>query len=591
MGRLPDATIEEIRDRVDIVEVVGRFVSLKRAGRNYKGLCPFHQEKTPSFNVNPDRQIFHCFGCDAGGNVFTFLTRHENLTFPEAVRTLARECGVAIPESERGEPGLSEQLHRALGAAQGYFRSSLAAAAGAPARAYLAQRGIDAEAAERAGVGFVPDRWDGLVRALAGDGIASEIGERAGLLAARESGGHYDRLRGRVTFPIRDARGRVIAFGGRALRPDQEPKYLNTPESPVFRKREAFFGFPHALEAMRRQEQAVVVEGYFDVLALWRAGIDQAIATCGTALTPEHAQGLRRRTPQVVLVFDGDEAGQRAIDRALEVLLPHELRVRAAVLPPRDDPDTLLAREGASALAEIVGAAPPALDAVIERAVAGGCRSPWEKADAVAAVAPLLALIRDPVERGAFVQQLAFAARAEPRHVEQAVRAARAGDREGARKAAVPAGPRRAGPVERNLATLARVLLAHPAQSARLPRDEILSLVERGPHRELVAAVIDAGRQAERVDVAELADRLEADACRLLTALAADECAIDEDAAAQTIDDTVAWLRKRRRNERERALTRRFEDPAADAAALLAAKERQLEERRAALVQSRGSPP
>jgi DNA primase len=272
--------------------------------------------------VSPERGIFHCFGCGAGGNVFAFLMRHENLTFPEAARALARECGVEIPETSGGDVGESERLVAANQVAQRIYRAALAGTEGGTARAYLAGRGLDAAACERFGLGFAPDRWDAVVQALAAARIPPALGERAGLLAARESGGHYDRLRGRVTFPIQDARGRIVGFGGRAIAPEQEPKYLNTPETPLFRKRESFYGFPAALEAIRRAERAVVVEGYFDRIALAEAGLAEGVATCGTALGPEHARQLRRRTREVVLLFDGDDAGARAVERALEVCLP-----------------------------------------------------------------------------------------------------------------------------------------------------------------------------------------------------------------------------------------------------------------------------
>jgi DNA primase len=290
-----------------------------------------------------------------------------------------------------------------------YYQQALFGAEGQGAREYLAGRELGEEEARRFGVGFAPDRWEGVAQVLRQAGIPGEVGERAGLLRARSSGGHYDLLRGRIVFPIQDARGRVIGFGGRAMAPDQEPKYLNSPESPVFRKREAFYGFPGALEPMRSHDRAVVVEGYFDQIALARAGMGEAIATCGTALSLEHAKGLTRRTRNVVLLFDGDEAGQRAMLRALEALLPAGLRVRAAALPGGVDPDDLLRSDGAEALARLVDEAPPALEIAIARAAAAGCKTPWERADAVAAVVPLLALVADPVERGEFGRRLALA--------------------------------------------------------------------------------------------------------------------------------------------------------------------------------------
>jgi len=569
LSRIAEETIQQIRDRVDIVGLIGRVVSLKKAGTNYKGLCPFHDEKTPSFNVRPDRGSFFCFGCQKGGNAFTFLMEMENLTFPEAVRALGREVGIEIAETPSEERGESERLFAANAVAQARYREALKAAGNAGA-AYLAERGIDAEVIYRFGLGFAPDRWDTVEQALRAARIPAADGERAGLLSERSSGGYYDRLRGRVTFPIQDVHGRVIGFGGRAISPEQEPKYLNTPETPVFQKRRAFYGFPAALEPIRHTRRAVVVEGYFDLIALHRAGIGEAIATCGTALTDEHGRNLLRRTRDVVLLFDGDEAGQRATLRSLEVLLPHGLRVRAAALPAGEDPDSFLAREGGEAMRELVDGAPPALEIAIRRATGMGCGTPWEKADAVAAVAPLIALVPSDVERGEYCTQLALAVGTEPRHVEAAV--ARAARGEDARDAVVVA-PRRQGPEERNVLQLVRSLLEHPQHAQRISLDEIPALVSDRSLAELVCALVEAAREGGRVDVEQVAQRVEGEARNLLRALAIGE-ALDADAALRTIEDTLRWLRRRRHIEEGRALTQKMRDPSSDRQALIDAKVR-----------------
>ncbi len=579
MGRIPDEIIQQVRDRVDLVELVGRSVSLKRVGRSYKGLCPFHGEKTPSFHVNPDRGSYYCFGCQEGGDVFAFLMKVENLTFAEAARSLARDCGIEIPETGGGAGGVSEGAFAANEIAQAAYRAAIALP-GNPAAAYLATRGLGAEEAERFEIGFAPDRWDTVARVLAERGVQAQTGEKAGLLAPRQSGnGFYDRLRGRLTFPIRDARGRVIGFGGRALSAGQEPKYLNTPESPVFHKREAFYGLSAALAAIRRADRAVVVEGYFDRIAVARAGLDEVVATCGTSLTEDHARNLSRRTRNVVLLFDGDEAGQRAMERSLEVLLPAGLRVRAALLPPGADPDDLLRREGEAALRAVVDRAPTALDFVIDRAVARGCASPAEQADAVAAVAPLLARIPSGVERSGFAQRLALSVGTELRHVEAAIRAAIRG--EDARDA-VPIPPRQSGPEERKIRQLARSLVDHPDLAGRVPRDEVHELVPAGPLRELIGALLEAAAESRSVPLEELAGRLEDDEARLLRQLSVADDVIDATAAARTIDDTIRWLRNERLRERLRALTRRLRDPDADVQAILEEKERLTKQRLAA---------
>lgn len=559
MGRIPEETIQAIRDRVDVVDLVGRYVGLKKAGRTWKGLCPFHHEKTPSFVVTPERGTFHCFGCGEGGNVFAFLMRHDNLTFPEAVRSLAAELGIEVPE-RGGEGGARlEPLYRANAAAQALYREALHSDAGRDARAYLARRGLDRALAERFGIGFAPDRWDALTGVLQREKIPAEEAERAGLVKRRDRGGHYDLLRGRLTFPIQDVRGRVIGFGGRALAEGQEPKYLNTPESPVFRKRESLYGFPSSLEPMRRADRAVVVEGYFDLIALHRAGIGEAVATCGTALTEEHARNLRRRARHVVLLFDGDEAGERAMLRALEVLLPHGLRVRAAALPPGQDPDDLVAAEGAEALARLVDAAPPALERAIRRAAAGSADTPWARADAVSGVVPLLAALPDPVERGEWSRRLAMAVGTDAADVEAAVRrSVRAGGAEA--EEPPPAPPRRLGRADAHYARALRVLVEHPALASGEPPERLRDLAPDATWAELTDLLVEAlARDPERAAPA-LVEGLEGEARQRFSALLADDFGELADAglARRMLDDTLASLARRHEREVRAELRRRL---------------------------------
>lgn len=587
MGRIPEETIEAIRNRIDIVDLVGRYVALKQAGRSWKGLCPFHHEKTPSFQVNPQLGIFHCFGCNAGGNVFAFLMRHDNLTFPEAVRALARECGIEVPEDRSdAEAGVGRRLREACEVAQRFYRESLRGPEGAAARAYLAKRGLDEEACARFGIGFAPDRWDALVRALEAARVPAALGVTAGLLGEGQRS-HYDRLRGRVIFPIRDVRGDAVAFGGRAL-PDAngqapEPKYLNTPESPLFRKREALYGLPDALEAIRKAGRAVVVEGYFDRIALVRAGLGEALASCGTALTEDHARQLRRRTQEVVLLFDGDAAGQRAVARSLALLVPEGLRVRAAELPAGDDPDTYLERHGADALRRLVDEAAPALEGVIRRTVAKGCATPWEKADAVAALAPLLLLVPDPVERGETARQLSFAAGVPAAEVEAAVRrerARRAGsvrdDELDAVREQASSGPRREGVESRWARGLACTLVHFPALAQAIDPDELTTLVP-APWDRVLPALVDALVDRSDADLGALAEQLGGEAGAELRAVAVEApLAETVEAAEPGMSDTILRLRQRRLVEQERELTQRLRlaTSAAEQQTILAEKQR-----------------
>jgi len=569
LSRIADEIIQEVRDRVDIVELIGRHLTLKKSGRNHVGLCPFHGEKTPSFNVNSDRQSYYCFGCNEGGTVFTFLMHVENLTFPEAVRTLARECGIEVPESSGGGRSNSETLYRANEVAQARYRKALLVP-GNPALAYLEARGLSAGAVEKFQLGYAPDSWDAVAHALRDEGISPEIGAQVGLLAERRSGGHYDRLRDRVTFPICDVRGRVIGFGGRAISPGQEPKYLNTPESPLFRKRAALYGYPDALGPIRSAAHAVIVEGYFDRIALDLADVSNAVATCGTALTPDHVRDLHRRTGEVVLFFDGDEAGQRALEKALQLLLPEGLRVRAAILPSGDDPDSFSAREGTGALRALVDSAPRAIESVIARVAAGGHETAWETADAVSEVVPTLALIPSAVERSDYATQLALAVGTQPKHVEAAIAAQRRGEDP---RDAVPVRPRKSGPEDRIAAQLVRSLIEYPALIERVSTDELLALLPAGPAEEIVR-VLTAEPLAERLDVEAICENLGDAAKRLLRELATNSAELDADTATRILDDTIQWLRKRLRDEEGRALTQQLRGESGDWRAVLEEKQR-----------------
>ena len=584
MGRIPEGTIQDIRGRVDIVGLIGRYVELKRAGRNFKGLCPFHGEKTPSFNVSPDRQIFHCFGCNEGGDVIGFLVKHDGLSFPEAVRMLAAECGIEIAESSRGssgERGLAERLYSANEVAQRVYREALAASQNQAARDYLKARGLGDDAVDRFGVGLAPDRWDAVVRSLESAGIPAEIGERAGLLAARRApdGGHYDRLRGRITFPIHDVRGRVIGFGGRALQDEQEPKYLNTPETPIFRKRETFYGFPDALGELRSAQRAIVCEGYFDRIALARAGLGEALATCGTALTREHGVQLCRRTAQVVLLFDGDEAGNRAVERSLEVLLPAGLRVKVAALPGGEDPDSFLTRRGDGALRALVDSARDAVDFVIQQAADAGCATPAQKADVVNRVVPLVALIPDPVERVEHARRLANWAATDEPAVQAAVRTA---VQRGTAPLIEPSrsAPRRAAGDERHLHELAVLLFRKPALAGRFTRETLESLLPEGSWKAVVGVLLEAAEsgwtdESGSVDLFSVEERLDEDARARLREVAVDDelfrSAIEPESA---IDALVGRLDKRRIDARQRELTRRMAEPEANHDEILREKNR-----------------
>jgi DNA primase len=594
LSRIPEATIQEIRSRADIVAFVSRYVDLRQAGRNWKGLCPFHNEKTPSFNVNPDREIFHCFGCQAGGDVIGFLMAHEGLSFPEAARTLAGELGIEIPEErDAGDAGLSARIFEANSITQELYREALREEDAQAARAYLVARGFDGEAAETFGIGYAPARWDAVVNRLHDRRIPADLGEQAGLIAPRKSGqSYYDRLRGRVTFPIHDVRGRVIGFGGRALEPDQEPKYLNTPESPVFHKRSALYGYPDALESIRRSGRVILCEGYFDRIAFARAGMGEALATCGTALTSEHAAQLRRRTKEVVLVFDGDAAGQAATEKALAILLPHGLRVRAASIPDGQDPDDYQKAHGAKALRALVDAASDALESSIRNAVRQGHATPDQKADAVSRVAPLIARVTDAVSRDEYMRRLAMAVGASTNAVAAIVRDAA---RDPSRSPQVEserlglAREMQDAPEARQLRALSRLCLQRPDLIGDETALRLQDILPDGSWKAIILQIIAAAEEgallAEEpggVDPFAVESRLDEDAVHRLREISIDDTPIDTQRSVESVlDDLLAWFDRRRSTPRQKETTRRLRDPDEDHDALLAEKQKQLLERRA----------
>jgi DNA primase len=354
-GKIPEKFIDELLARVDIVDVIDARVPLKKAGKDYKACCPFHDEKTPSFTVSQSKQFYHCFGCGAHGSAIGFLMEYERMSFPEAVEDLARRAGMEVPHEARAlreQPDLSAPLLEALAQADRFFRKMLREHPQAQiAVDYLKRRGLSGEIAASFGLGYAPDGWDNLLKAVGTDEAARQALLTAGLIVKKDGGGQYDRFRQRIMFPIHDHRGRLVGFGGRVL--DQgEPKYLNSPETPLFHKGRELYGLFRARDALKREGRALVVEGYMDVVALAQFGIDYAVATLGTATTRDHLERLFRYVPEVVFCFDGDRAGREAAWRALENALPvvHEgQQLSFLFLPEGEDPDTLVRKEGAAA--------------------------------------------------------------------------------------------------------------------------------------------------------------------------------------------------------------------------------------------------
>ena len=543
MGLIPASFIDELMGRTDIVEVINARVPLKKAGREYKACCPFHGEKTPSFTVSPNKQFYHCFGCGAHGTALGFLMDFEHLSFPEAVEELASLAGLEVPREQSPEGERRIDLYGLLDAVAGFYRDELKRHA--PAVEYLKARGISGATAATFGLGWAPEAWDAVLKRFGRDEETIRRLATAGLLIERDGGGHYDRFRGRVMFPIRDARGRVIAFGGRVLGKD-EPKYLNSPETPLFHKGRELYGLYEARQALRQIDRLLVVEGYMDVVGLREAGIPWAVATLGTATTPEHLERLFRVTEEVVFCFDGDRAGRQAAWRALENTLPtlgEGRQVRFLFLPEGEDPDSLVRAEGAEAFTARLARALPLSDYLHDELAA---RVDMESMDGRARLAelakPLVAKVPEGVFRALLVRRIAKAVgmdeTAYGRFVDAAAGAA----------PQAPGRPLRAArpaPGRSSLVRRAVALVVHfPAQAAQVKLPEGLAGLER-PGMDLLQALL--ADVAPRMTTGALLERWrEHDAFPHLQKLATADLVATEDVAAAELQDCLDRLEEER---------------------------------------------
>ncbi len=408
MPLIPDELIDEIQSRADIAELIARYLPLKRAGRHFKANCPFHKERTPSFMVNTDKQIFHCFGCGSGGNIFGFLMQHDRLTFPEAVRQLAEQVGVTLPAAGTGAGDDGRARLAALtDKVCGYFERWLAEPSGGQAaRAYLERRGVSEPTRKRFRLGLAPSGWDHLLVAAKATGVTGADLEAAGL-AIPGKHGHYDRFRGRLMFPIVDLRGRVVGFGGRSL-DGHEPKYLNGPETPLYTKGRQLFGLSQAREAIVAAKTAVVVEGYFDCVVLSGAGVEHVVAPLGTAMTAEQARLLKRYAERIILAFDSDAAGEQATLRGIDLLVEAGLQVSVARMPAGADPDEVVRSRGRAGFEQLLGKSLGIFEFLVESALTRSPANTSEgKVRAAQFVLPTIAKVPDAMLRSEYVRRLA----------------------------------------------------------------------------------------------------------------------------------------------------------------------------------------
>jgi DNA primase len=558
------AVLDDIRAAVDIVDLVGRFVNLRKAGAHWKGLCPFHAEKTPSFTVNPQRNIFHCFGCGVGGDAFGFVMRQDRLSFPEAVRALAKTAGIALPEERGAGTGDSgrEELIRVIDLAARFYADNLWKPAGERARAYLGQRGIDTGIARHFGLGWAPEGWETLLTFMKAEKVSEESLIAAGLAVARENRtGAYDRFRGRLVFPIRDLQGRVVAFGGRGFG-DEQPKYLNSPETPLYTKGNLLYAADLARTTIQSENRALLVEGYVDCIMAHQHGFTGTVAALGTAFTPAQLALLRRYCDEVVTFFDADAAGQKAAARAEELLEPTgrgmawavnrsgtfegagTLRVKVALLPAGHDPDTFLRSAGREGFMERIAAARSILSYALDRALVDpdGATGPRARTTAFARVALLLAKVADGDEATALSREAAAKLGVDPtqlwieaQRLQSSLRTPPASSQ--------PSAPVSTHPVERDLV----MLLLHSGEA----RAALLGLL--GESDEL-------GHASLRAIVEALRRRPDAPAENLMTDLSTDEARsvlsslLVED--RESVDARVSIGQFQRRLERGQRLRR-----------------------------------
>ncbi len=417
MPTIPPHIIDEVRFATDIVGVVSDYVTLKKSGRNYFGLCPFHSEKSPSFSVNADKQIFHCFGCGAGGSAFAFVQKIEGVGFPEAVRSLAKRAGIALPEAEPEDRAIAQEkeaLYYANQLAAEFFKQILWSDEGKLGREYLQKRGFSDEALHAFHVGFAPSGWEGMVQHARAKAANLEVLVKAGLINPREkdgkASGHYDRFRNRIMFPIHNLSDRVVAFGGRRIIDDDSAKYINSPETPIYHKGHLLYAFTKARDTLRTADRLIIVEGYLDVMRMHVCGFTNTVSTSGTALTEHQARVVLRYTKNVTLLFDSDAAGSAATLRGADILVENGLQVRVAGVAAGDDPDSFLAKNPPEKMQSILEQAPDLLEFKMRKpapAAEQAEKLEQNRSEQIRSIIDTLARVNDGLERQALVHRMA----------------------------------------------------------------------------------------------------------------------------------------------------------------------------------------
>jgi DNA primase len=547
---------ERVKQQADIVRVIGEYVRLKKSGANFTGLCPFHQEKTPSFAVHPVKQIYHCFGCGAGGDVFKFVMEMDKSTFPEAIRTVAEKCGIAVPKPRERSPeerrenqqrSALVEMHRETAA---FFARSLHdTAEGKVAAAYLEDRGLDSEAMKRFGLGFAPSSGDALLRFLK-QKYPEKLLDVSGLVARDQSGRAYDRFRRRIMFPIANEAGKVIAFGGRAMG-DDTPKYMNSPETPIYTKSNVLYHLDRAKEALRQSDFGVLVEGYMDAIAVARAGMANVVASCGTSLAEPQIKLLGRFTRRVIVNYDPDTAGQVATERSIALLLESEFDVRVLTLPGKADPDKFLKDQGVDAYRNLLAQSPPYLDYLIGRARQMDRTTAAGKIAALNFLMPYVQRLPNRLLRSEWATRIASELRVDEPVLREALRRAAAERRSEVKPNASLLGPA-VKPAERQII---RMLVEADGFREKLARALVSDALHRGLESERLLELL-ISKVSEHPDAATLAAALEERERRLLFEV------LFEPVPEPTWDDAescLSVLRNRRVEEELAALQKKIE--------------------------------
>jgi DNA primase len=542
---------DRVKQQADIVRVVGEYVQLKKAGQNFRGLCPFHSEKTPSFNVHPLRQIYHCFGCGKGGDVFSFVMEMEKCEFPDAIRIVAEKCGIAVPRPKERSPeerrenqqrAVLVEMHRE---AQSFFVKQIQGTLeGKAARAYLEDRGIDATAMDRFGIGYAPSGGDVLLRHFKSKYFEKLLME-SGLISRGENGRMFDRFRRRITFPISNESGKIVAFGCRALGDDM-PKYLNSPETPIYSKSNVLYHLDRAKEALRRSDFAVLVEGYMDAIAVARAGISNVVASCGTSLAEPQIKLLGRFTRRVIVNYDPDTAGQTATERSIALLLEQDFEVRVLHLPGKADPDKFIREQGAEAYLKLLKEAPPYVDYLIARARQMDLSSVDGKQRALNFLLPYVQKIPNRLLRSEWATRIAQQLRVDEPVLRAALNKA-ATERRSELKIKPELVGRAAKPVERRLIRMLSGAEDFRRKLAeRLQNDQLQQGLET---EKVLAALIQANLSGEAIQATQIGAALEERDRRLLFEV------LFEDSGELTWEEAESCLEAlhRRRAERELA--------------------------------------